>query len=98
MQVQMFLKAGAASTAEIESHIESLGFHHFYKQSLGVEREMPEIQSLPIGQILHPACPAVWHDHEVTRCIRVFIENKKGVFSTGHHKVGGVILRISSLG
>jgi hypothetical protein len=43
MQVQMFLKAGAASSAEIESHIESLGFHHFYKQSLCVEREVPEI-------------------------------------------------------
>ena len=65
MQVEVLFESGSGNRAEIESDIEALCLDHLAKQALCMGRQMPEIECLLVGQILHAGGPAVGNHHQM---------------------------------
>ena len=71
--MKMLLITGASGCPEIEADIEPFGFRHFTQQALCMDGEIPEVESLLVGKILHAGCPPVRNGHQVAGGVGIFV-------------------------
>ena len=89
--MQVLLEACTSSGAYIESHIETLGLRDFSQKMLGMDREIPDVEGLFGGEILHTPSPLVGNNHDVTRGVGVLVQDQKSILPTADHEMGRVI-------
>ena len=93
VEMDVILISGTSCGPEVESDIESLGLAGLPKEALGMEGEIPDIEHLGRGEILHECRAPVGNGHHVSRGVGIFVEHQEGVFISGDDKGGGIIGR-----